>query len=102
MNLCDFRRNSRRTSMVRRRADRRATPYSFGSPEWIESVKKNYVAWPKWNRRGISRRSDERRAFDRRYHQLSEQKRSEQKYSKILLTEEEKQFIEDIFMSDFD
>lgn len=102
MNLYDFRRSLRRTTMVRRRNDRRIAPYSFGSSEWIENVKKNYVVWPKWNRRGTSRRSNERRSSDRRYQQLSDQSRSEQKYSTILLTEEEKQLIEDIFKSDFD
>lgn len=102
MNLYDFRRNPRRTSMTRRTTDRRTAPYPFGSPEWVENVKKNYVAWPKSDRRGGSRRSDERRAPDRRYQQLSEQRRSELKYSKIILTQEERQLIEDLYLNDFE
>jgi hypothetical protein len=102
MNLYDYRRNSRRTSMTRRTADRRTAPYPFGSPEWIENVKKNYVAWPKSDRRDVNRRSNERRALDRRYQQLSEQRRSEQKHSRILLTQEERQLIEDLYLSDFE
>ena len=102
MNLYDLRSNSRRICMARRRADRRTTPYSFGSPEWVENVKNNYIAWPKSNRRGSIRRRDERRAPERRHQQLSDQQRSEQKYSRVLLTQEERRLIEDVFMSDFE
>ena len=102
MHIYDLRRGPRRTSMPRRTANRRTAPYPFGSPEWIENVKKNYVAWPKSDRRDVSRRSNERRAPDRRYQHFAEQHYSEQKYSKILLTQEERQLIEDIYMSDFE
>lgn len=102
MNLSDSRHNPRRTSMSRRTADRRTAPYPFGSPEWVENVKKNYVAWPKLDRRDANRRHNERRAPDRRHQQLSEQHRSELKYSDILLTQEERQLIEDLYLSDFE
>lgn len=102
MNLYDFRRNPRRSSTTRRTSDRRNIPYPFGSPEWVENIKKNYLAWPKSNRREASRRHNERREPDRRQQQLSEQRRSEQKFSKILLTQEEKKLIEDLYMSDLD
>lgn len=102
MDLYDYRHNSRRTSISRRKADRRIAPYPFGSPEWIENVKKNYVAWPKTNRRDANRRCHERRESDRRQQLLSEQLRSEKKYSPILLTEEERKLIEDLYLSDLD
>ncbi len=102
MSLYDFRRNPRRSSNTRRMADRRKIPYPFGSPEWVENVKKHYLAWPVSNRRGQIRRSDERRAPDRRQQQLSEQRRSEKKYSQIVLTHEERKLIEDLFLDDLD
>jgi hypothetical protein len=97
MYINDLRRNPRR-----RTTDRRTAPYPFGSPEWIENVKKNYVDWPKSDRRNVNRRNNERRAPDRRYQHFAEQRHSEQKYSQILLTKEERRLIEDIFMSDFE
>ncbi|MDO9168331.1 MAG: hypothetical protein Q7U18_04445 [Methylobacter sp.] len=102
MNLYDFRHNPRRSLMTRRVADRRKTPYPFGSPEWVENIKKHYLAWPKVNRRNLNRRTNERRAVDRRLQQLSEQRRSEKKYSMILLTQEERKLLEDLYMSDQD
>jgi len=102
MNLYDLRRRPRRSSMTRRITDRRKTPYPFGSPEWIENIKDHYLAWPKSNRRDTSRRSNDRRAIDRRQQMLSEQRRSEKKYSPILITEEERKLIEDLYLSDTD
>lgn len=102
MNLYDFRRNPRRSSMTRRVDDRRKIPYPFGSREWVENIKKHYLAWPKSNRRDANRRCDERRALERREQQLSEQRRSEKKYSPILLTQEERKLIEDLYLTDQD
>jgi hypothetical protein len=102
MNLYDLRRNPRRSSMTRRMADRRKIPYPFGSAEWEENIKKHYLAWPKSNRRDVNRRSTERRELERRQQQLSEQRRSEKKFSVILLTQEERKLIEDLYLSDLD
>ncbi|MDP1772858.1 MAG: hypothetical protein Q8L15_11290 [Methylobacter sp.] len=102
MILYDFRRNPRRSIMTRRMTDRREIPYPFGSPEWEENIKNHYLAWPKFNRRNVSRRSDDRRALERRDQLLSEQRRSEKKYSPILLTQEEKKLIEELYLSDLD
>ncbi len=102
MNLYDFRRKSRRSSTTRRMDDRRKIPYPFGSPEWVENIKNHYLAWPKANRRDMSRRSNERRAIERRQQLLSEQRRSEKKYSPVLLTQEERKLIEDLYLSDLD
>ncbi len=102
MNLYDFRRTLRRAAMTRRTSDRREISYPFGSPEWVENIKKHYLAWPKSNRRDASRRSDERRAIERRERLLSEQHRSEIKYSAILLTQEERKLIEDLYLGNLD
>ncbi len=102
MNLYDLRHQPRRSTATRRHADRRQIPYSFGSAKWIENIKKYYLAWPKTNRRTNSRRADERRAHERRLQQLSEQGRSEKKFSMILLTQEERKLIEDLYLSDLD
>ena len=100
MNLYDFRRKLRRSSMTRRVDDRRKVPYPFGSPEWVENIKKHYLAWPKSNRRDMSRRSNERRAIDRRQQALSEQLRSKKKFSQVLLTQEERKLIEDLYLNE--
>lgn len=100
MNIINLRKGLRRSTETRRVADRRNIPYQFGSSQWIEHVQKHYVAWPKIERRGNSRRSDDRRSPDRRQQQLSEQRMSNRKYSKILLSREELQLIEDLYLSD--
>ncbi|MFA5982498.1 MAG: hypothetical protein WC782_00630 [Methylococcaceae bacterium] len=94
----------RRTSNCRRVTDRRSVPYEFGTPEWIEHIQKNYLLWPKINRRiNEDRRANDRRAVDRREQQISEQRsRSEKKFSRILLTLEEKRLIEDLYLNDDD
>lgn len=102
MNLYDLRHQPRRSTTTRRSADRRQIPYPFGSAEWIANIKKYYLAWPKVNRRNHSRRADERRSHERRLQQLSEQRRSEKKFSMILLTQEERKLIEDLYLSDLD
>ncbi len=102
MNLYDFRRNPRRTLMIRRMADRRKITCPFGSPEWLNNIKNYYLALPKADRRDVNRRANERRAVERRSQQLSEQRRAEKKYAMILLTKEERKFLEDIYMSDLD
>jgi hypothetical protein len=100
MNLYDFRRNPRRASTCRRRDDRRKINFPFGSPEWVRNIENHYLALPKTNRRHVNRRNEERRAPDRRQQQLSERLRSEIKYSPILLTQEERKLIEDLYNND--
>jgi hypothetical protein len=75
--------------------------FSFGSNEWVERIKKDYLLWPKRDRR-----LDERRSL------LLEQCRRPQKnmtlfLSKLrsnkqndLLTLEEKQMLSDVLKSD--
>ncbi len=102
MNISDLRNNSRRAAATRRATDRRTIAYPFGSSEWQENIQKNYLAWPKTDRRQADRRRTERREAERRLQQLSEQSRSEQKYSHILLTREERKLIEDLYLYDLD
>jgi hypothetical protein len=102
MNIHDVRRRSRRSLDNRRVQDRRIVPYPFGSDEWIENIKQNYLAWPKEDRRKTTRRHAERRANDRRQQQLSEQLQSLQKYSSLVLTREELKMIEELYKSDLD
>jgi len=102
MNIINLRKNLRRSTVTRRIADRRVVPYEFGTPEWIDHIKQNYLAWPKTNRRAMERRSDDRRSPDRRDQHGSERNRTELKYSRILLTTEERKLIEDLYLSDID
>jgi len=98
----DVRFGTRRMATPRRIKDRRTTPFAFGSLEWVENIKSNYLAWPKQDRRESSRRCEERRDHDRRHQQLTENMRSLQKYSTILLTREELKLIEDLYKSELD
>ena len=101
MNIIELRKNLRRSSVTQRITDRRKVPYEFGSPEWLEYIKKNHLDRPKYNRRKADRRSDKRRLPDRRQ-QLSEAVRSEQKYARIFLTPAERKLLEDLYLSDLD
>lgn len=103
MNIINLRKNLRRTSDTRRESDRRSVPYPFGSPQWLENIKNNYLAWPKSNRRANERRSSERRAIDRReQQQLAERTRLKETYSRIFLSPEEKKLIEDVYFNKVD
>jgi hypothetical protein len=97
MIIYEFRKSCRRSTTTRRENERRAISYPFGSPEWIMNIKRHYLSWPKLDRRQHCRRCDERRSDDRRHRQLSEQNRSKQKHSQILLTQEERKLIADIY-----
>jgi hypothetical protein len=102
MNILNLRKELRRSKDSRRLEDRRKVPYPFGSPEWEEHIKKNYLAWPKTNRREDSRRTNERRSPDRRQQQLAEQSRSLKKYARVLMTAAERKLIEDLYLSDLE
>jgi hypothetical protein len=93
----EFRKFCRRSTTTRRVNERRAISYPFGSPEWVENIQLHYLSWPKLDRRQDDRRSNERRSDDRRQRQFTEQDRSEQQYSRILLTQEERKLIADIY-----
>lgn len=100
MSTYDLRKDSRRLSNSRRQSDRRVTPYCFGSAEWIDNIQTNYLAWPKTERRESSRREHERREAERRLQQFSEQRRSEIKHSPLILSQEERRLIEELYRND--
>ena len=101
MNIIDLRKSLRRSSVTQRITDRRKVPYEFGSPEWLEYLKKNHLDCPKFNRRKADRRNDKRRLPDRRQ-QLAEAVRPEKKYARIFLTPAERKLLEDLYLSDLD
>ena len=94
--------SARRVSETRRVQDRRIIPYPFGSLEWVENIKSNYLAWPKFDRRETERRSSDRREHDRRQKILTEQLLSLQKYSATLLTHEELKLIDELYKCDME
>ncbi|MFZ2170809.1 MAG: hypothetical protein WAW61_14375 [Methylococcaceae bacterium] len=101
MNIIELRKHLRRSSVTQRTTDRRKVPYEFGSPEWMEFIKRNHLDRPKFNRRKEERRSDKRLLPDRRQ-QLAESGRSEKKYARIFLTPAERKLLEDLYLSDLD
>lgn len=100
MKIIDMRRGSRRTLADRRKADRRVCPYEFGSPEWIEHIQKNYLAWPKVDRRKTERRIENRRIEDRRQQQLPDRSRYEKEHPWLALAPEERELIKALYLSD--
>lgn len=93
----DSRKNCRRSIETRRGEDRRTVSHLFGTQEWIDNIKNHYLSWPKSDRRDHVRRHIERRTIDRRLKQLTEQDRSAIQYSQVLLTQEERKLIADIY-----
>jgi len=88
-----------RKEFERRMQDRRQVDFEFGSAQWIQLVKKNYVAWPKSDRRKMSRRDGERRLKDPNPLQIHNHSSD---YSSDMLTEEEWLYFNDLFMQDSD
>ena len=99
MNIIDLRKKCRRTT-ERRVEDRRVNPYEFGSAEWIANMKKDYVAWPKIDRRKKTRRHEERRGYQRRHMVLRNQDFSKKRSMVSILSKEEKELFIDIFKDD--
>ncbi len=50
----------------RRAQERRNLPYEFNSPEWLATIKQQYMLWPRQDRRLAERRESDRRNTDRR------------------------------------
>ena len=96
----DSRQKSRRR-LERRTSERRGITDKFGSPEWINAIKQNYLLWPKQDRRIRSTRSQERRHNYRRIKYL-EKSTSAVKRDQLhnLLTEEEKTMLYELMQSE--
>ncbi len=99
----DSRQKSRRKS-ERRSKERREIPYPFGSAEWLRAIQKEYLLWPKEDRRHHDRRSQDRRHGNRRLinkgKQASKTTPLLEKRLQGLLTEEEKQMLNELIQLD--
>ena len=100
MSIYRTRTDSRQSSKCRRIADRRLFPYPFGSQAWIDHIKNHYLAWPKDDRRIENRRESERRALELAQQPFFGAAGSKEIYSPILLTQEERMMIQDLYLSD--
>ncbi len=102
MNMQTQNRKSDRKKPERRLEDRRQAGLDFGSSEWIDYVKENYVAWPKNDRRESLRRTGERRQVFQNAKSLNQSKNSKDDYSSELLTKEERLFFDQLFVDNSD
>ncbi len=85
-------RNNERDTFERRCQDRRQVDFIFASTEWVDHVKKDYVAWPKLDRRHNARRDGERRD---NIQEFSGGFTTD--YSSDLLSKEERLFFNELF-----
>lgn len=65
MGARDFRQGVRR-ECERRLDERRLVHFLFGSVEWRQNIQRQYVMWPRIDRRALDRRALERRNIARR------------------------------------
>ncbi|MCK5663841.1 MAG: hypothetical protein KAI17_10160 [Thiotrichaceae bacterium] len=100
MTLSDYRQTSRRHA-ERRLKERRLITYPFGSIEWLNLIQQNYLLWPKEDRRQQDRRHQNRRHNQRRLSNIGRPTSSAHtKKLHNLLTEEEKQMLNQLSQSD--
>jgi len=59
-------RQSKRRECERRLDERRLVGFLFGSTEWRQNIEKQYLMWPRMDRRSLDRRALERRNISRR------------------------------------
>ena len=65
MDTRDIRQGIRR-ECERRMDERRLVGIVFGSSEWRQNIERQYLMWPREDRRSLDRRSAERRSIARR------------------------------------
>ena len=99
MTIYNERQYKKRFEKCRRVTERRDESLIFGSFAWVENIKKNYLAWPKFDRREVNRRDYVRRIFQQTEEQISEKNRAEEELSPLLLTQEEKTMIMDLYLN---
>ena len=75
--------------------DLRKVAYKFGSPEWLEYLKKNHIIYPLADRRKATQPEDIQQ-------ETSESGLCEKKYVRIFLSPEEKKLIQDVYLSDLE
>ncbi|BCG64062.1 MAG: hypothetical protein methR_P1828 [Methyloprofundus sp.] len=93
--------SSNRRSTERRYSERRLIAHTFGSPDWIAAIQQDYLLWPKHERRRQCRRSIERRKNYRRTSHVGIADRSINRQElHSLLTQEEKQMLNELMDPD--
>ena len=101
INANELRQGSRRED-ERRLDERRYKSFVFGSIEWRQHIEKNYLLWPREDRRAIDRRSLERRNVARRQ-TLMKRKNSQavvaKSSSRDILSQDEKTMLAGLFQS---
>ena len=95
----DPRQKNRRHS-ERRAVERRVILHPFNSPEWVNEIKQSYLLWPKKDRRVKDRRTESRRSGHRRTGRLSDSFIDSSKKTYDLLTNEEKQMLNELSQTD--
>jgi hypothetical protein len=100
MAINNSRQKTRRKS-ERRLKERRINNFEFSSPEWCEMIQKEYLLWPKEDRRKADRRSSARRVKSRRVEKNGKARASRKPSNLVdLLTKEEKNMINELMQSD--
>ncbi len=91
-------RQKSRRNIERRSKENRKVKHAFGSPEWLEQIKKHYSMWPKQDRRAQDRRDQDRRSQDRRtvIRVTNTSSKDLAKKGIGLLTDEEKQMLQEL------
>lgn len=95
MNIIDLRTNLQQSPVAKRVSDRRKVPYAFGSPEWLEHLRRNNLEIPAIDRRKSPRRTDGEQA-------VPEQRDRKKEYARIFLTPAEKKLLADLYLIDLE
>ena len=99
MGARDFRQGKRR-ECERRLDERRLVHFVFGSVEWQKNIKRQYVMWPRIDRRALDRRTLERRNISRRQSAggiNNSSRQAQQLKIGDILSEEERTMLADLF-----
>ncbi|MCW8930753.1 MAG: hypothetical protein OQL19_10990 [Gammaproteobacteria bacterium] len=91
-------RQKQRNEFERRVHDRRQNDFKFNSVQWVKHVRQTYAAWPKKDRRQVSRRDGERRHID----QMKYQSSYFTDFSSDLLSKEERLYFDELFTNSDD
>ncbi len=95
----DFRQGKRR-ECERRLDERRLVHFVFGSVEWQKNIERQYVMWPRTDRRTLDRRAFERRSISRRQSGGSidnSPRLNQQLKPEDILSKEERAMLADLF-----
>jgi len=94
-------RQKTRREAERRLKERRANLFRFGSLEWRELIQREYLLWPKRDRRLLDRRSLGRRKIPRRIkHGVRTNSPARSQNLSSLLTNEERDMLNELIRSD--